>query len=124
METMKIFLDDIREAPDGWLRVYWPTEVIELLKSGGISHVSLDHDLGDDARGTGYDVLLRIEEIVANNDEFVLPSITIHTANLPARARMEAALDKIRDMYCTRVLSAFSKGTISRGEAIRLMGFE
>lgn len=38
----------------------WPDEAIELLKSGEVRKLSLDHDLGDDERGTGYDVLLWI----------------------------------------------------------------
>ena len=28
---MKIFLDDIRNTPDGWVRCYWPDEVLSLL---------------------------------------------------------------------------------------------
>ena len=34
----------------------WPDEAIELLKTGKVSELSLDHDLGDDIRGTRYDV--------------------------------------------------------------------
>ena len=44
---MKIFLDDIREAPAGWRRVYRPDEAIALLAQGGVTVLSLDHDLGD-----------------------------------------------------------------------------
>ena len=69
---MRLWLDDIREAPPGWVRVYWPEEAIAYLKDGAISHVSLDHDLGDDARGTGYDVIQWIEEAVVTTT-FVPP---------------------------------------------------
>ena len=44
---MKVYLDDERSTPDGWVRVYWPEEAIELLKAGGVTEISLDHDLGD-----------------------------------------------------------------------------
>jgi len=54
---MKVFLDDLRATPEGWHRAYWPDEVIALLKNGDVTAVSLDHDLGDDAKGTGYDVV-------------------------------------------------------------------
>tara|TARA_R110002049_G_scaffold285698_4_gene467063 strand:- start:225547 stop:225711 length:165 start_codon:yes stop_codon:yes gene_type:complete len=54
---MKVYLDDERETPQGWIRVYWPDEAIELLRSGEVIEISLDHDLGDDNRGTGYDVI-------------------------------------------------------------------
>jgi hypothetical protein len=29
---MRLFLDDERKTPVGWIRVYWPDEVVELLK--------------------------------------------------------------------------------------------
>lgn len=91
---IKVFLDDLRPTPDGWARVYWPDEAIALLKTGQVTHISLDHDLGDDLRGTGYDVLLWIEDAVAV-DGFVAPEITVHSANPAARQRMEAAIDAI-----------------------------
>ena len=43
----------MEETPDGWHRVYWPDEAIELLKTGKVTEISLDHDLGDDERCTG-----------------------------------------------------------------------
>jgi hypothetical protein len=62
---MKVYLDDERTTPEGWTRVYWPSEAIELLQTGQVTELSLDHDLGNDARGTGYDVVLWVEEQVA-----------------------------------------------------------
>ena len=50
---IKVYLDDERATPAGWTRVRWPDEAIALLKTGRVSDISLDHDLGDDARGTG-----------------------------------------------------------------------
>jgi hypothetical protein len=91
---MKVYLDDERSTPDGWFRVYWPSEAIELLKSGVVTELSLDHDLGDDERGTGYDVVLWIEEQVALQG-FVPPKITVHSANVSARAKMEAGIRAI-----------------------------
>ena len=91
---MKVYLDDERETPDGWMRVYWPSEAIELLKSGQVTEISLDHDLGDDERGTGYDVVLWIEEQVALHG-FVPPKISVHSANVSARAKMEAGIRTI-----------------------------
>jgi len=88
---LKVFLDDLRPAPEGWVRVFWPDEAIAHLKGGQVTHLSLDHDLGDDARGTGYDVLLWIEQAVAV-DGFKPPKITVHSANPAARIRMEAAI--------------------------------
>jgi hypothetical protein len=86
---MKVYLDDERPCPDGWILCRWPHEVIELLKTGQVEALSLDHDLGP-SDATGYDVLVWLEEAVHNG--FVPPRYCyIHTANPAARDRMMAA---------------------------------
>jgi hypothetical protein len=92
---VKIYLDDARETPIGWTRAYWPDEVIAWLKTGTVEAVSLDHDLGDDARGTGYDVIVWIEEAVALRG-FTPPIIRVHSANPTAAARMHAGIAAIQ----------------------------
>ena len=92
---MKVYLDDERMEPQGWIRTYWPDEVIELLQTGGVTELSLDHDLGDDERGTGYDVLLWLEEAVVLRG-FVPPArIVIHSANASVWTKMCQAIDSI-----------------------------
>jgi hypothetical protein len=91
---MRVFLDDERATPDGWTRVWWPDEAIALLETGEVTELSLDHDLGDDARGTGYDVVLWIEEAVALRG-FKPPRIVVHSANSSARVKMEAGIAAI-----------------------------
>ena len=98
---MRVFLDDIREAPPGWHRVYWPSEAIALLATGDVKEISLDHDLGDDVRGTGYHVVLWIEEQVALSG-FVPPIIRVHSANTPARERMLAGVASIQKLLNER----------------------
>ena len=93
---MKVFLDDKRETPDGWVRVYEPDEAITLLKTGEVTELSLDHDLGDDQQGTGYDVILWIEEAVMTRG-FVSPMIFVHSANPSARVKMELGIAKINE---------------------------
>jgi len=94
---MRVFLDDVRNPPAGWTRVRWPEEAIELLRTGQVEELSIDHDLGDDDRGTGYDVLLWIEEAVATR-RFVPPRLTVHTANTSARHKMELAVAAIQEL--------------------------
>lgn len=94
-QPMKVYLDDEREAPEGWVRVYWPFQVIELLKTGEVTEISLDHDLGDDLRGTGYDVILWIEEAVYT-EGFEPPVIHIHSANSSSRQKMQAGINSIK----------------------------
>lgn len=94
---MRVYLDDERATPDGWVRTFWPSEVIALLETGQVLELSLDHDLGDDERGTGYDVVLWIEEAVALNG-FVPPRITVHSANSSAREKMLAGIRSIEQL--------------------------
>jgi len=93
---MRTYLDDSRPSPEGWVRCYWPEEVIELLKAYGdeVVEVSLDHDLGDDGHGTGYDVLLWIEEQVVLHG-YNPPKLHVHSDNASAVQRMRLAIQNI-----------------------------
>ncbi|MDR6674620.1 cyclic-phosphate processing receiver domain-containing protein [Xanthomonas sp. 1678] len=101
---MRVYLDDERSAPEGWVRVYWPDEAIALLESGQVDELSLDHDLGDDLRGTGYDVVVWIEEAVALRG-FRPPKISVHSANSSARQKMESGIRSI-----VRLAAAAARG--------------
>lgn len=105
---MKVFLDDERSPPEGWLLVRWPEEAIALLKTGKVLEISLDHDLGDDEHGTGNDVIHWIEEQVFN-EGFRPPKITVHSANSSARQKMEAGIKSIYRYYHTRIESGKNK---------------
>ncbi|MCK8500670.1 MULTISPECIES: cyclic-phosphate processing receiver domain-containing protein [Myxococcus] len=91
---MRVYLDDERPTPEGWVAVRWPEEAIALLQGGQVVELSLDHDLGDDEHGTGYDVLLWLEEAVATRG-FVPPRVRVHSANSSARQKMELAIVRI-----------------------------
>lgn len=99
---MKIYLDDERKTPNDWVRTFWPQEVIELLKSKSVSQLSLDHDLGDDERGTGYDVILWIEEAVFKRGFIPPEKIMVHSSNSSARIKMDAGIDSIRRLSTQR----------------------
>lgn len=67
-----------------------------------ITHISLDHDLGDaEKKGTGYDVLFWIEKKVATSD-YTPPEISIHTSNPSARKKMNMALGSIQRLINKR----------------------
>jgi hypothetical protein len=93
-----VWIDDRRPAPEGWTWVTTVTETIELLASGQVDELSLDHDLGlvdgDGREQTGYDVLLWIEEQVAVNG-YTPPLLSVHSANSPAHERMLRAIESI-----------------------------
>jgi len=77
---------------------FWPDEAIDLLESGQVTEISLDHDLGDDERGTGYDVVLWIEEAVATRS-FCPPIMSVHSANSSAREKMERGIVAIEAIH-------------------------
>jgi len=89
---MKVWLDDNREAPFGWTWVKTAHEAIELLAAGGVSHISLDNDLGDiNVVGDGYMVALYIEEQAYTGG--LLPMMMIvHTQNPVQGAKMIVTL--------------------------------
>ena len=72
-----------------------------LLQTGQVTELSLDHDLGDDEHGTGYDVVLWIEEEVALRG-FMPPKILVHSANSSARQKMLAGIQAIEAMVRSR----------------------
>jgi hypothetical protein len=98
---MKVWLDDVRPAPAGWVHVLTPEAAIDLLRSDDVEEISLDHDLGLFTEGgkerTGYEVLVFIErEVAMGTATFTLPEIHIHSANAVGRRRMSQAIQSIK----------------------------
>ena len=100
---MRVWLDDTRDAPAGWVRARWPEEAVALLRAGGMTALSLDHDLGPDRSGrdrTGYEVLAWLEaEVAGGRWDHPLPAIAVHSGNPVGRARMEQAVEAIRRLH-------------------------
>ena len=90
---MKIFLDDIRDAPNGWVIVRNYADCIKALETGNVTYLSLDHDLG--TLETGYDVAVWIEEKVWKG-ELYPPIIEVHSANPVGRKKIDAAIKSIK----------------------------
>ncbi len=91
---IRVWLDDDlvdRAAPDGWTQVTTAREAMELLLTGNVVELSLDHDLGDDERfGRGVDVVdfIVIEQEVNRRDLWPRDGIGLHTANPAGRETM------------------------------------
>lgn len=87
---MKIFLDDIRNSDlRDWVVVRRVDYVKTLLQHGLVSHLSLDHDLGDN-EPTGYDLC----KWMAENDCWPTDEIYIHSANPVGQQNMKAIVDR------------------------------
>jgi len=93
---MRVWLDDEREIRPGfdvWVKT--AHEAIDLLKTGRVTFISLDHDLGEPHCGTGYDVVVAIERLVFE-EEIQMPEYALHTANPVGRERMRRALENAK----------------------------
>lgn len=115
---IKLYVDDIREAPDGWTLVTTISEAIRFIArySESISEISLDHDISFEVRVSGvyrpfpspdtfasvayfigekytnrnsrHDLVSALDDIFMKN----LPKITIHTSNPVGAETMEMIL--------------------------------
>lgn len=90
-----LWLDDERPMPSAYTHLAkTATEAIDIIKSGQVVVVSLDHDLGDGC-GTGYEVAKYIEE---NAVKGMLPPIRcyVHSMNVVGQKNIKIA---IRNAY-------------------------
>jgi hypothetical protein len=94
----KLYLDDERETPEGWFRVFTAKQAIEALWTLDISEVSLDHDLGSADDSDGYDVAEWIEE-QAFWGTLKRLKWNVHSANPAGASRMRAALERADSLW-------------------------
>lgn len=88
---MRIFLDDVRMPPDGdWMIVRSASPAMALVLSGNVTHISFDHDLGEEL--SGYAVACCIEAAAYYNK---IPRMTweIHSANPVGRENIRRAME-------------------------------
>lgn len=99
-EELKIFLDDERQEPKGWIKKSNYLQCIEILEQCKVSHLSLDHDLGEEK--TGYDVVKWIEEKSFHDASYQPPIMIIHSANPAGRQNMERGIASIQRILNSR----------------------
>src|ERR1700757_1360100 len=95
---MKVYLDDERQTPEGWHRVYTVPETIILLETRQVEELSVDNDLGENQE-QGFRVLDFLEERVYFDPTFPIPIITVHSSNagrVPSMKQTAAKLEQIR----------------------------
>ena len=89
---MKLYVDDMRKAPEGWDQAWSFHEAIHMLQTGNYEVVSLDHDLGSFygyKEMTGMDILNWIERQNSEGYGPHLKTIMVHTANASAANEMK-----------------------------------
>jgi hypothetical protein len=93
-DEVRVWLDDDlvdRKAPEGWVQATTAWDAIELLRTGRVVELSLDHDLSDDARfGRGIDVVdfIAHQQEVYGKELWPRDGIGLHTANPSGRDAM------------------------------------
>lgn len=86
---MRLFVDDMRDPPDGtWTVARTYLEAVTILEGGSVEKLSLDHDLGVYEEANGCDIA---QWMVDNTVEWP-HTIIIHTANPLGREDIEAVL--------------------------------
>ena len=94
-ESVKIWLDDEREAPEGYIHCHSVNETIRLIKECEqntvyIAELNLDHDLGDYAKDGG-DAIKLLDFLIGRETFY---KVELHTANPVGRANMQRAIDR------------------------------
>lgn len=96
---MKIWLDDQisdpdtpnRHTPEGWVGVRTALAACRLIKTGKVTEISFDHDLGPQLAGTGYLVARYIEHMAYLG--LRPPTWSIHSANPVGRDNITKAME-------------------------------
>ena len=114
MNNYTIWLDDLRDPLDYGLDysqiVHWDKSFSEFksriqdFHKSLVDAIHLDHDLGLEEDGTGYDALLLIEEMLYNEELPLLKVLYIHTSNPSAARKMMSVKDVFRDKFGVKVL--------------------
>jgi|SRR5581483_2622135 len=90
---LKLFVDDLRECPRGWIPAKTITEAIRILSTVNIEEVSLDHDIGCRlVTGQEHSSNETFEPIawflLMANSPIEVVKVRIHTSNVAAGRRM------------------------------------
>ena len=92
-KMMKLFVDDLRECPEGFEVARTYKEAIDFLENNEVAELALDHDLGE-IKHSGYSVMLWLEER-ANNGLPIPKKITCHSGNPVGKQRIEQVISKL-----------------------------
>ena len=88
---INLYVDDLRDCPDGFTVARTMSEAIEIMDNNRINILSLDHDMGENGEGqllpTGYDLVKYICE-----HGYRANKIYIHTDNPVGREAMYKTL--------------------------------
>jgi len=102
---IKLYVDDIRQAPEGWVLVETVTEAIRLIDTMTVTEISVDHDISIPVRvgkisrpfpsPETFEPVLRFVRARALAGLSEIKKITLHTSNTGKAKVMAAFFDKV-----------------------------
>ena len=91
----KIYLDDVRTIPEGFIGLRSFTEFITYIKANGLpDFISFDHDLG--LQESGYDCAKWLVAYCLDN-EMKLPDFVVHSQNPVGKQNIASLLSNFRN---------------------------
>lgn len=105
---MKLYIDDIRPAPEGWQQARTVTDAIRILSMFDVEEVSLDHDISyavevagtqrpfpspENFTAVAYFLKQRYLYPHSSQNSWNVPKVTIHSANPIGAQEIELILD-------------------------------
>lgn len=90
----KLYLDDIRPIPFGFVGVCSYSEFVTFIEQNGLpDFISFDHDLGEEK--TGYDCAKMLVEYCLDR-QITLPDFAVHSQNPVGKQNIESLLGNFR----------------------------
>jgi hypothetical protein len=100
---IKLYVDDLRKEPQGWVRAKTVSEAIRILATQDVSEVSLDHDISHRINmdsiarpfpcGETFEPVAWFLHAVAKDVCRDKPKVTLHTANPIGAKKMAEILN-------------------------------
>ncbi len=92
---MKLFIDDLRDAPDDtWTVARNASDAKEFLCGGQVTSVSFDNDLGLESE-EGWEIANWLEVRIRAREVPMIQHFNVHSANPPAARRIWNTLNAI-----------------------------
>jgi hypothetical protein len=86
-----LWIDDVRLPPQGWVWAKNYEEALFWIKTGKVSFISFDHDLGEESQKTGYDIAVEVERMAEAG--LIIPlGWAVHSANPVGKQRIIHAM--------------------------------
>lgn len=120
--SLRLFVDDLRECPEGWHPARTVTEAVRVLATMPVDVVSLDHDIEtQDYSGRRFNSMETFATVAfylsAMGDDVRPKKVFIHTANPDGAKKMDTILEgktSVEIIFCMKyreILEAWSDKT-------------